>query len=137
MELIVEHLPEHPCFRGSRDHLISVYLLLPRCSSNAEGKLKVASCEVVASGGDSWLRIHSIPFYGMFHVEYENLLKKLVAFSPIKGSPLEEIIKDSRMNVGHEEELMPYTELLPDCKDPGQTQLMVSVGYLWEGIHDL
>lgn len=82
-------------------------------------------------------RIHSIPFYGIFHMEYENLLKKLLIFNPIKGSPLEEIIKDSWMNMGHEEELTPYTELLPDYKDPGQTQLMVSMGYTWEGIHDL
>lgn len=70
-------------------------------------------------------------------MEYEILLKKLLIFNPIKGSPLEEIIKDSWMNMGHEEELMPYTELLPDYKDPGRTQLMVSMGYTWEGIHDL
>ena len=82
-------------------------------------------------------RIHNIPFYGIFHTEYENLLKELVIFNPIKGSPLEEIIKDSWMNMSHEEELMPYTELLPDYKDPGQTQLMVSMAYTWEGIHDL
>lgn len=38
--------------------------------------------------------------------------------------------------MGSEEELKPYIELLLDYKDPWQTKLMLSMGYMWEETHD-
>ena len=75
-----------------------------------------------------------MPFY--MSMGCENLLKKFFILNPIKGSPLEEIVKAPWMNMGHREKLMSCTEPLPDYRDPGQTKLMVSLGYTWERIQD-
>lgn len=70
--------------------------------------------------------MYNILFY--MTVEYENL-KKFFILNPIKGGTLEEIMKVLQVNMDHGEELVPYMEPLPDSKDPGQTDLMVSQGY--------
>ncbi|KAF5922459.1 hypothetical protein HPG69_009503, partial [Diceros bicornis minor] len=43
---------------------------------------------------------------------------KFLILNPSKRGTLEEIVKNPWMNMGHEEELQPYTEPLPDYKDP-------------------
>lgn len=42
-------------------------------------------------------------------------------------------MKDPGRSVGHKyEEMKPYMEQLPDYKDPGQTEFIVSMGYTWK-----
>lgn len=38
--------------------------------------------------------------------------------------------------MNHGKELMPYIQPLPNHKEPGQTELMVSMGYTRERIQD-
>ncbi|XP_027429252.1 serine/threonine-protein kinase MARK2-like isoform X1 [Zalophus californianus] len=68
-------------------------------------------------------------------MEYENL-KKFFVLNPIKGGTLEEIMKVLWTDMDHGKELMPYVEPLPNHKEPGQTVLMVSMGYTRETIQD-
>ncbi|XP_044304264.1 serine/threonine-protein kinase MARK2 isoform X10 [Varanus komodoensis] len=78
---------------------------------------------------------YRIPFY--MSTDCENLLKKFLILNPSKRGTLEQIMKDRWMNVGHEDdELKPYTEPLPDYKDPRRTELMISMGYTREEIQD-
>uniref|UniRef100_A0ABM5F473 non-specific serine/threonine protein kinase n=1 Tax=Pogona vitticeps TaxID=103695 RepID=A0ABM5F473_9SAUR len=78
---------------------------------------------------------YRIPFY--MSTDCENLLKKFLILNPSKRGTLEQIMKDRWMNVGHEDdELKPYTEPVPDYKDPRRTELMISMGYTREEIQE-
>ncbi|XP_044284970.1 serine/threonine-protein kinase MARK1 isoform X2 [Varanus komodoensis] len=78
---------------------------------------------------------YRIPFY--MSTDCENLLKKLLVLNPIKRGSLEQIMKDRWMNVGHEEEeLKPYTEPEPDFNDTKRIDIMVTMGFAREEIHD-
>ncbi|XP_077669860.1 serine/threonine-protein kinase MARK1 isoform X3 [Eretmochelys imbricata] len=78
---------------------------------------------------------YRIPFY--MSTDCENLLKKLLVLNPIKRGSLEQIMKDRWMNVGHEEEeLKPYTEPEPDFNDTKRIDIMVTMGFLREEIHE-
>ncbi|KAM9301549.1 serine/threonine-protein kinase MARK2 isoform 3-T3 [Gastrophryne carolinensis] len=78
---------------------------------------------------------YRIPFY--MSTDCENLLKKFLILNPSKRGTLEQIMRDRWMNVGHEDdELKPYVEPVPDYKDPKRTELMVTMGYSREEIHD-
>ncbi|XP_032071894.1 serine/threonine-protein kinase MARK1 isoform X1 [Thamnophis elegans] len=78
---------------------------------------------------------YRIPFY--MSTDCENLLKKLLVLNPIKRGSLEQIMKDRWMNVGHEEEeLKPYTEPEPDFNDTKRIDLMVTMGFARDEIHD-
>ncbi|OXB68303.1 hypothetical protein ASZ78_015243 [Callipepla squamata] len=78
---------------------------------------------------------YRIPFY--MSTDCENLLKKLLVLNPIKRGSLEQIMKDRWMNVGHEEEeLKPYTEPEPDFNDTKRIDIMVTVGFSREEIHE-
>lgn len=80
--------------------------------------------------------IYHIPFY--LSMECENLLKKFLILSstkrstPSKRGTFDQIMKDSWINLGHNDELKPYVEPLSDYKDP--PELMVSIGYTQEEI---
>ncbi|XP_033000634.1 serine/threonine-protein kinase MARK1 isoform X3 [Lacerta agilis] len=78
---------------------------------------------------------YRIPFY--MSTDCENLLKKLLVLNPIKRGSLEQIMKDRWMNVGHEEEeLKPYTEPEPDFNDTKRIDIMVTMGFARDEIHD-
>ncbi|KAM9240749.1 serine/threonine-protein kinase MARK1 isoform 6-T6 [Leptosomus discolor] len=78
---------------------------------------------------------YRIPFY--MSTDCENLLKKLLVLNPIKRGSLEQIMKDRWMNVGHEEEeLKPYTEPEPDFNDTKRIDIMVTMGFSREEIHE-
>ncbi|XP_066474907.1 serine/threonine-protein kinase MARK1 isoform X3 [Tiliqua scincoides] len=78
---------------------------------------------------------YRIPFY--MSTDCENLLKKLLVLNPIKRGSLEQIMKDRWMNVGHEEEeLKPYTEPEPDFNDTKIIDIMVTMGFARDEIHD-
>ncbi|XP_037832348.1 serine/threonine-protein kinase MARK2 isoform X4 [Kryptolebias marmoratus] len=79
---------------------------------------------------------YRIPFY--MSTDCENLLKKFLILNPSKRGSLEQqIMRDRWMNVGYEEdELKPYTEPLPDYKDPRRTEKMLRMGYSQEEILD-
>ncbi|XP_074846035.1 serine/threonine-protein kinase MARK1 isoform X4 [Carettochelys insculpta] len=78
---------------------------------------------------------YRIPFY--MSTDCENLLKKLLVLNPIKRGSLEQIMKDRWMNVGHEEEeLKPYTEPEPDFNDIKRIDIMVTMGFSREEIHE-
>ncbi|KAM7119337.1 serine/threonine-protein kinase MARK1 isoform 6-T6 [Ciconia maguari] len=78
---------------------------------------------------------YRIPFY--MSTDCENLLKKLLVLNPIKRGSLEQIMKDRWMNVGHEEEeLKPYTEPEPDFNDSKRIDIMVTMGFSREEIHE-
>ncbi|XP_060610214.2 serine/threonine-protein kinase MARK1 isoform X2 [Anolis sagrei] len=78
---------------------------------------------------------YRIPFY--MSTDCENLLKKLLVLNPVKRGSLEQIMKDRWMNVGHEEEeLKPYTEPEPDFNDTKRIDIMVTMGFAREEIHD-
>uniref|UniRef100_A0A8C4JE68 non-specific serine/threonine protein kinase n=1 Tax=Dromaius novaehollandiae TaxID=8790 RepID=A0A8C4JE68_DRONO len=78
---------------------------------------------------------YRIPFY--MSTDCENLLKKLLVLNPIKRGSLEQIMKDRWMNVGHEEEeLKPYTEPEPDFNDTKRIDIMVTMGFAREEIHE-
>ncbi|XP_015744905.1 serine/threonine-protein kinase MARK1 isoform X7 [Python bivittatus] len=78
---------------------------------------------------------YRIPFY--MSTDCENLLKKLLVLNPIKRGSLEQIMKDRWMNVGHEEEeLKPYTEPEPDFNDSKRIDIMVTMGFARDEIHD-
>ncbi|XP_042308157.1 serine/threonine-protein kinase MARK1 [Sceloporus undulatus] len=78
---------------------------------------------------------YRIPFY--MSTDCENLLKKLLVLNPIKRGSLEQIMKDRWMNVGHEEEeLKPYTEPEPDFNDTKRIDIMVTMAFAREEIHD-
>nr|XP_056708808.1 serine/threonine-protein kinase MARK1 isoform X2 [Euleptes europaea] len=78
---------------------------------------------------------YRIPFY--MSTDCENLLKKLLVLNPIKRGSLEQIMKDRWMNVGHEEEeLKPYIEPEPDFNDTKRIDIMVTMGFARDEIHD-
>ncbi|XP_030413334.1 serine/threonine-protein kinase MARK1 isoform X3 [Gopherus evgoodei] len=78
---------------------------------------------------------YRIPFY--MSTDCENLLKKLLVLNPIKRGSLEQIMKDRWINVGHEEEeLKPYTEPEPDFNDSKRIDIMVTMGFSREEIHE-
>lgn len=78
---------------------------------------------------------YRIPFY--MSTDCENLLKKLLVLNPVKRGSLEQIMKDRWMNVGHEEEeLKPYTEPEPDFNDTKRIDIMVTMGFSREEIHE-
>ncbi|KAG8564173.1 hypothetical protein GDO81_016355 [Engystomops pustulosus] len=78
---------------------------------------------------------YRIPFY--MSTDCENLLKKFLILNPSKRGTLEQIMRDRWMNVGYEDdELKPYTEPVPDYKDPKRTELMITMGYTREEIQD-
>uniref|UniRef100_A0A803V2W3 non-specific serine/threonine protein kinase n=1 Tax=Ficedula albicollis TaxID=59894 RepID=A0A803V2W3_FICAL len=78
---------------------------------------------------------YRIPFY--MSTDCENLLKKLLVLNPIKRGSLEQIMKDRWMNVGHEEEeLKPYTEPEPDFNDTKRIDIMVTMGFSRDEIHE-
>ncbi|XP_074944935.1 serine/threonine-protein kinase MARK1 isoform X13 [Phalacrocorax aristotelis] len=78
---------------------------------------------------------YRIPFY--MSTDCENLLKKLLVLNPIKRGSLEQIMRDRWMNVGHEEEeLKPYTEPEPDFNDTKRIDIMVTMGFSREEIHE-
>ncbi|KAM3919402.1 serine/threonine-protein kinase MARK2 isoform 7-T7 [Leptodactylus fuscus] len=78
---------------------------------------------------------YRIPFY--MSTDCENLLKKFLILNPSKRGTLEQIMRDRWMNVGYEDdELKPYTEPVPDYKDPKRTELMVTMGYTRDEIQD-
>ncbi|XP_077196007.1 serine/threonine-protein kinase MARK1 isoform X7 [Paroedura picta] len=78
---------------------------------------------------------YRIPFY--MSTDCENLLKKLLVLNPIKRGSLEQIMKDRWMNVGHEEEeLKPYIEPEPDVNDTKRIDIMVTMGFARDEIHD-
>ncbi|XP_054836457.1 serine/threonine-protein kinase MARK1 isoform X2 [Eublepharis macularius] len=78
---------------------------------------------------------YRIPFY--MSTDCENLLKKLLVLNPVKRGSLEQIMKDRWMNVGHEEEeLKPYTEPEPDFNDTKRIDIMVTMGFARDEIHD-
>ncbi|XP_050804471.1 serine/threonine-protein kinase MARK1 isoform X6 [Gopherus flavomarginatus] len=78
---------------------------------------------------------YRIPFY--MSTDCENLLKKLLVLNPVKRGSLEQIMKDRWINVGHEEEeLKPYTEPEPDFNDTKRIDIMVTMGFSREEIHE-
>ncbi|XP_043917602.1 serine/threonine-protein kinase MARK1 [Protopterus annectens] len=78
---------------------------------------------------------YRIPFY--MSTDCENLLKKLLVLNPTKRGSLEQTMKDRWMNVGFEEdELKPYIEPEPDFSDTKRIELMVTMGFAREEIHD-
>ncbi|XP_060102500.1 serine/threonine-protein kinase MARK1 isoform X3 [Heteronotia binoei] len=78
---------------------------------------------------------YRIPFY--MSTDCENLLKKLLVLNPVKRGSLEQIMKDRWMNVGHEEEeLKPYIEPEPDFNDTKRIDIMVTMGFARDEIHD-
>ncbi|XP_051469706.1 serine/threonine-protein kinase MARK1 isoform X7 [Apus apus] len=66
------------------------------------------------------------------------ILYTLVSGSlPFDGQNLKQIMKDRWMNVGHEEEeLKPYTEPEPDFNDTKRIDIMVTMGFSREEIHE-
>nr|XP_058136991.1 serine/threonine-protein kinase MARK2-like [Dasypus novemcinctus] len=77
---------------------------------------------------------YNIPLH--MSVECENLLRKCLVLNSSQRGTLEHIMRDMWMNIDHEQELGPYKEPLPNCMDPWRTDLMVSMGYTREEIHD-
>lgn len=69
-------------------------------------------------------------------IESESLLKKFLIYNHSDRDILEEIMRDSWIDMGPEEELRPSIEPLPDYKDPWQSESMLSMCYKWEEIHD-
>uniref|UniRef100_A0A8C4VJ22 non-specific serine/threonine protein kinase n=1 Tax=Gopherus evgoodei TaxID=1825980 RepID=A0A8C4VJ22_9SAUR len=66
------------------------------------------------------------------------ILYTLVSGSlPFDGQNLKQIMKDRWINVGHEEEeLKPYTEPEPDFNDSKRIDIMVTMGFSREEIHE-
>ncbi|XP_064411664.1 serine/threonine-protein kinase MARK1 isoform X3 [Latimeria chalumnae] len=78
---------------------------------------------------------YRIPFY--MSTDCENLLKKLLVLNPVKRGSLEQIMKDRWMNVGYEEEeLKPYIEPELDFNDAKRIEIMVTMGFSRDEIHD-
>ncbi|XP_037679637.1 serine/threonine-protein kinase MARK2-like [Choloepus didactylus] len=77
---------------------------------------------------------YNIPFH--VSMECENLLRKCLVLNSSKRGTLEHIMRDLWMNIGHEHKLGPYEEPLPDYTDLRRTDLMISMGYTQEQIHD-
>ncbi|XP_055692477.1 serine/threonine-protein kinase MARK2 isoform X7 [Lutzomyia longipalpis] len=81
---------------------------------------------------------YRIPFY--MSTDCEGLLRKFLVLNPAKRASLEVIMRDKWMNMGYEEdELKPYTEPVPDLKDPkriGKTEALVAMGYNRQDIEE-
>uniref|UniRef100_A0A1L8DKU2 MAP/microtubule affinity-regulating kinase 3 n=1 Tax=Nyssomyia neivai TaxID=330878 RepID=A0A1L8DKU2_9DIPT len=78
---------------------------------------------------------YRIPFY--MSTDCEGLLRKFLVLNPAKRASLEVIMRDKWMNMGYEEdELKPYTEPVPDLKDPKRIEALVAMGYNRQDIEE-
>eukprot|EP00118_Oscarella_pearsei_P013384 m.106634 g.106634 ORF g.106634 m.106634 type:complete len:691 (+) comp37263_c0_seq3:2183-4255(+) len=78
---------------------------------------------------------YRIPFY--MSTDCENLLKKFLVLNPARRQVLETIMHDRWLNIGFEgDDLRPFVEPEVDFNDLTKTEIMISLGFTQEEIHE-